>query len=248
MDDQLLGKENRLDLTMDKPMDLHQVWQQFCTHLDYYGFNYVAYGVLPPSDRNANSRSGFWLSTFPEAWVSGYVEQRVFASDPIMDYWAGPLLTPYLWDFNQKNLSNPDIAKFRTQAADYGMRFGISLKLGWLRGGIKSTLILAFDQMDEEAFQQHLRLNLERVEALAEQFYTTITRPGMLNQLVRLTAREMDCLKGAALGHSSEQIGKILGISKKTAERHLLSASQKLKASTRTNAVAKAIQMRLINP
>lgn len=62
-----------------------------------------------------------------------------------------------------------------------------------------------------------------------------------------LTARERDVLRLLADGHSNESIGRELFISPDTARTQLGAAMAKLGASTRTQAVAKALREALIS-
>lgn len=62
----------------------------------------------------------------------------------------------------------------------------------------------------------------------------------------RLTPREQECLQWAALGKSEWEISQILGISEHTAEKHLLNAKTKLGSANRTQAVAEALRIGII--
>ena len=62
-----------------------------------------------------------------------------------------------------------------------------------------------------------------------------------------LTPREADVLRLLAEGLSHEQVGRRLGISAETARTHLRKACERLGAATRTQAVAQAIRLRLID-
>ncbi len=62
----------------------------------------------------------------------------------------------------------------------------------------------------------------------------------------RLTERELDVLRLLAEGFPHEEIGKTLGISSETVRTHLRKASDRLGATTRTQAVATALRMGLI--
>ena len=64
---------------------------------------------------------------------------------------------------------------------------------------------------------------------------------------VALTARERDVLRLLADGHSNESMGRELFISPDTARTQLAGAMAKLGASTRTQAVAKALRDALIS-
>jgi DNA-binding NarL/FixJ family response regulator len=62
----------------------------------------------------------------------------------------------------------------------------------------------------------------------------------------QLTSREREVLRLLAEGLSNEEIGKQLFISAETVRTHIRKAMDKLGASTRTQAVARAIRRRLI--
>lgn len=63
----------------------------------------------------------------------------------------------------------------------------------------------------------------------------------------RLTDRERDVLALLAEGYQHEEIGARLGISAETVRTHLRKASDRLGASTRTQAVATALRLGLIS-
>jgi DNA-binding NarL/FixJ family response regulator len=70
----------------------------------------------------------------------------------------------------------------------------------------------------------------------------TTTRAG-----TALTQRELDVLGLLAEGLQHEEIGRRLGISSETVRTHLRKASDRLGAATRTQAVATALRLGLIN-
>jgi DNA-binding response OmpR family regulator len=65
---------------------------------------------------------------------------------------------------------------------------------------------------------------------------------------VALGKRQAEALTWVARGKTSEEIARILGVSKPTVEFHVNNARIKLGVATRSEAVAKAIAGRLINP
>jgi DNA-binding CsgD family transcriptional regulator len=62
-----------------------------------------------------------------------------------------------------------------------------------------------------------------------------------------LTSRETEALALAAQGNSASEIGRILQITKRTVDEHIQTATRKLRAANRTQAVAIAIRDRLIS-
>lgn len=61
-----------------------------------------------------------------------------------------------------------------------------------------------------------------------------------------LSPRQIDCLRQAAQGKNSPEIAKLLGISRRTVDEYFAAACERLGVRNRTQAVAKAIQLRLI--
>lgn len=64
----------------------------------------------------------------------------------------------------------------------------------------------------------------------------------------KLTAREMDVLKLAAMGYSNKQISQKLNLSLSTVKFYMIEIFTKLNVSSRTEAVITALRARLINP
>jgi len=65
---------------------------------------------------------------------------------------------------------------------------------------------------------------------------------------IALGKRQVEALTWVARGKTSEEIARILGVSKPTVEFHVNNARVKLGVATRSEAVAKAIAGRLIEP
>lgn len=63
-----------------------------------------------------------------------------------------------------------------------------------------------------------------------------------------MTARQLECLRWAAAGKSSADIGGIVGLSPRTVDDHLAAACRRLGVRTRVQAVVLALQHRLIPP
>lgn len=62
----------------------------------------------------------------------------------------------------------------------------------------------------------------------------------------KLTPRESDCLLWASEGKTDWEISVILGISRPTVTKHLLSARQKLNAVNRAHLIGEAIRQKII--
>ena len=71
-------------------------------------------------------------------------------------------------------------------------------------------------------------------------------RPGEAGRVGSITKRELECLKLTANGCTSEDIARQLKLSVHTANQYLTQSAQKLNAVSRTQAVAKALRLGLI--
>ncbi len=71
-------------------------------------------------------------------------------------------------------------------------------------------------------------------------------RANSLTSAASISRREIECLMLTAAGRTSEDIARILGLSIHTANQYLTTAGAKLDAVNRTQAVAKAIRLGLI--
>ncbi len=93
------------------------------------------------------------------------------------------------------------------------------------------------------------RDEIQFLELVSEALHGAFTRPLMERYAadqMRLSKGEMACLSKASLGLTSEGIGKATGYQLDTVNSYIKSATKKLGASNRTQAIAEAIRRRLI--
>jgi len=91
-------------------------------------------------------------------------------------------------------------------------------------------------------------IDFERLAAIIEARLGQGTRQQAWSRHIDLNERESDCLTWTARGKSSAEIASILGLSKRTVDFHIDNACRKLGATTRTQAVVKAVAGKLIAP
>ena len=78
--------------------------------------------------------------------------------------------------------------------------------------------------------------------------YQDAHRPGAPTSPVRLTRREIQCLKWAAAGKTDALIGEIVHIATPTVRFHLKNAANKLQVASRSQAVQRAAALGYIGP
>jgi len=91
-------------------------------------------------------------------------------------------------------------------------------------------------------------VDFERLGAIIAARLTRVARAELWPKLVDLNDREIAALTGVARGRTSAQIGKSLGLTKRTVDYHISNAQKKLGVSTRIQAAVKAASGHIIKP
>lgn len=181
-------------------------------------------------------------TTYPESWLVRYQQAEHIAHDPVVRQ-ATQTTLPIFWDKSAKGRS-----VVFDEAREHGLANGITIPIHgangeWSLFSVASDTDSLKDRGHASAFVGQIQLAAFYVNEAARRFgeAAPITiRP--------LTKREKECLLWAARGKTSWEIGGILSISEPTAIFHLTNAKNKLQATNRRQAVAKAISLRLIEP
>ncbi len=84
--------------------------------------------------------------------------------------------------------------------------------------------------------------------AVARKLMEQLAQPQIDTNVEPLTEREMEVLRLAARGHTNKAIGAELSISDRTVQGHLAKIYDKLNASSRTEAVMRAVALEWIPP
>jgi DNA-binding CsgD family transcriptional regulator len=103
--------------------------------------------------------------------------------------------------------------------------------------------------LGQDFAEGRLRSIQGELRILANYFHSHVLRINGqdVDRSVLMSAKELDCLKWTAVGKTAWEASVILGISERTVRFHLNAAREKLKCTTTTQAVAKAIVHQLID-
>lgn len=85
-------------------------------------------------------------------------------------------------------------------------------------------------------------------KAIVSKVINYLSSPASSSLIINLTDREMEVLTLAAKGHTNRIIANQLSISDRTVQGHIARIFNKMQASSRTEAVMKAVSMGLIPP
>jgi DNA-binding CsgD family transcriptional regulator len=206
-----------------------------------FGFNTFACGEVDLADRDRNV---FYIVDWPEAWRRFYVGSGLVNRDPVV----GALDTktePFTWSDLRKDGRLKDLGRVALDlcaAEGWTEGFVVPLPRGYNRVGLVS-LVGHGPTLTPEARAFLTLISL----ALHTHVRSLIPRQGFAEPPAGLTAREIACLRLVALGLSDAAVAKTLGIATSTAHEFVEKAKRRLKCRSRTQMVAVAVSLGIID-
>lgn len=209
------------------------------------GPTYIAYFAL-----KAHRRFGQYdypppllMSSFPKSWNDMYFARDFVSRDPLLNH-AADIAVPFLWCWLHilKPLG-PDEEEVLRTAARAGLNAGMTVPLLAPQG---AWAIVNFVCVDEWDIEPHMgRLGL--YAAIFHLRFVELAGAGLTFPAdVKLTPRELACLRWMADGKTTAETALILGISVHTARAYTKSLLAKLGVNTRAMAVARAFRLGLL--
>ncbi len=228
--------------------NIQSVWQSCVESLQQYGLNHISYLLVRLDAPHDNP---IVLSTMPSWWADTYLDCDHIGSDPLFRFCDSfkpfKIGTDYLDSY-------PPLSKAELErvclAGEAGCRTGFASPVrlmgarrcgGWNFGSqlpkvdFEKLYPVIREQVQLLGFYAH-----ERLEAMHVQADSVTEKESLLSR------REQECLSFLASGSRTSRIADRLCISASTVEFHLRNAKRKLGASTREEALAKAITSRQI--
>lgn len=132
---------------------------------------------------------------------------------------------------------------------DHGLLNGVSIPLRDVNPLSRAGMgIMGDPYEDADTFARFLTDKLPTLRIMAEAFHLNLQRSQLQGPDQQLSIRERECLLWSSYGLQSIQIADRLGTHRKTVEKQLQSARNKLKARSTTQAVVKAMLLGQIEP
>lgn len=195
---------------------------------------------------NGNERALTLWSLAPSAWALRYRHRNYAAADPRVTL-TEHRLSPVLWDAAEVD-EDGATRRFLADAARYGVRSGFAVSF---RDGANARVVVALDSSESPLSEVRRTSIGDRsgdLMLLCAALHERVLRPrcdavaeAPLRRCGGLTARELECLRMAANGLTSGDIGRKLGIAERTVNFHMHNALRKLEALNRSEAIAKAL-------
>lgn len=211
---------------------LHDALAQVSGAFDLPCFAYLSMPERPGAEASL-------ISTYPRDWTSHYLRNHYERLDPVIQY-AHDVPEPFEWGptVGPERMSIAQRQLFE-EAAKFGIRYGFTVPIHDGRGHL-AAVTYAVDEPNPP-FRRCVERKANVLQLLAMLFHAQARRILDGDEViagVRLSPRQLECLRWAARGKSASDIACILGISRRTVTFHIENAKAKLGVRTTSQAVA----------
>lgn len=230
--------------TITEDQDVKTAWDRSIRYFHIFDIDVVNYAF-------GNTFNDIeYLSTAPAAWRHQYRDAGFSRYDPLVSHCV-QRLEPLLLDAQSlaqdPNYSTQTRHLFR-QIVEFGWLSSVAIPLrghvGAFVGGLGLVSRVPFDE-----FRQRMQTELGSIAAAAwpmhHRLQLLITRERA--ETFGLTRQELKCLFWLSGGLKTEQIAEKLDISRATVDFHFKNVRHKLGASTREEALTRAVRAGLVN-
>lgn len=182
------------------------------------------------------------LKKWPMGWFDIYAKEDYVRVDPVIRLCRNTV-QPFEWsEAPYDREKEPRAAEVMDRATDFRMKDGFCLPIHGING-YEACFSMSGVDLD---LSSRTKPALHLMAMYAFERARQLLNPLPNRDLGLLTPRERETLMWAAAGKSAADTGEILGITERTVTAHIVSACQKLEATNKTQAVARALQYKLI--
>ena len=214
------------------------VIDRFSKTITAFGFNsFLIAGVPRPGER----LDGYQLASgMPEAWFERYLTNNYVLDDPVVKRLRATS-RPFVWSDTLADSTTDDAGRLiMEEAKAFKLEDGFGVPVFGNDGFLAAVTMggPALDLSDRDRGVLHLVAIYahSQIRDLLQEEEDDVSRG------IKLSPRELECLKWTSAGKTSWEISKILSISHHTVDWYLTSLGRKLGAANRTQAVAEAFR------
>lgn len=179
------------------------------------------------------------ISTYPVAWTTHYLQRHYERFDPVIVA-ALQATEPFEWGVGTTRNASSSEQQLFEEASAFGIRCGFTIPIHDPRGPV-AAVTFASDEF-HATFRHAIEKQGRTLQLMAMYFHSHVRRklaPDRVVDGIALSPREYECLEWAARGKSAWEIGRIIGVSRRTAAFHLENAKAKLGVRSICQAVAR---------
>ncbi len=212
------------------------------------GYEQTRLAILP--DRNApiEAEYAFQHSNYSSDWLNKYTAQRMHHIDPTFAHCVGKSI-PLIW--SPEIFASREQKEMYEEACGYGIRSGVAFPIHGARGEL-GIMCLVSKEKPSRSLQLEAMQCIPELSCLRDYVFESslqfIMHSARAREHIRITSRELECLKWSAVGKSSWEIGYLLNCTEATVNFHFSNIRRKFNTHSRQQAVVRAINLGLINP
>ena len=231
--------------------DLNERERLICDCAGALGFPTILYAVTDMAIARQIPRRVQVVGNFENEWIERYLAGGYVHDDPIaqMNFLSNQFVT---WESFLKKLDyagqmSPRAQRICDEARSFDTYGGVSIPIHTLDGlaGVVSAVPDGRSNQRTATIKSQF-LGLFYFAHRVHSVFASTLWDTTLTATNPLSKRQQECLKWSASGKTSDDIATIIGISTPTVEKHIREAVRRLDATSRIQAVAKAIQLRFI--
>ncbi len=211
------------------------------------GFDRFVMAIIPDPERTPY-QPPLMVGSYPTGWKEHYENEHFELIDPATQH-CSLHVHPLAWSNSLFNATAASAA-FYEEARSYGISAGGSCPLP-REGALLAGFGFSRNQDADAAYRDVLHV-LPSMYMLSSFVYETLCRlvasspTASQDGVSRLTPRERECLLLASKGLSDQKIADRLRTTRRTVHYHIANAKEKLGATSRAQAIARAILLNLI--
>ncbi|KAA2233138.1 helix-turn-helix transcriptional regulator [Salinarimonas soli] len=211
---------------------------------DLFGFdNFFMTGLPARPDERLEKYA--MVSGWPDEWLSRYTDYGYVHVDPVIRKIRATTM-PFMWDEAPYDRDDHAAARVMSESPDFGLVVGMTVPIHTVKGFTAGVCFSSRHRLHWNG-ETRAALHLIAIYAHARAVELIEARTDAPSKPpVRLSAREVECLRWTAAGKTAWEISVILRLSEHTVTGYLQSAAVKLGAVNRIQAVAEAIRHRHI--
>lgn len=224
----------------DPERDLKAAFSELCAEFGYNNMTYFA-----PKTSMPDENQDCLITTYSEAWIARYFEQEYQNIDPVLTVASRSLLPV---DWSDLAADTHHVRDFFGEAREFGVgKRGLTISVRGIHGEQAFFSInIDLKRRKWQSFRTAIKSDVTYLAFIVHQEVLARVIGIESNGSPRLTPREVQVLQWAARGKTAWETGNILDLKERTVEFYLRNACCKLRVATKTQAVAKAVQKRLI--
>ncbi|PRH84769.1 LuxR family transcriptional regulator [Labrys okinawensis] len=217
-----------------------------------FGISSVFGGFVPPPEPvlpQSDIAERTLLFKFPQAWAMRYAERRYLFRDPIVRG-LRTVTGAFTWaQAYERYAAEPASKRVRDEAAEFRLREGYVIPVTTLEGQLCGVSLGGerFEANERERAALNFLVSFAVGHLIGlRRGCEPIERKHDPDFDFHLTHREHDCILWAGEGKTDWEIARIMGISRSTVIKHILSAREKLGAINRSQLLVLAMRARLL--